>query len=109
MPRACCGTSDGKPCRFSKHGGRAQPKPGKIRCSWCDPDALQKVSSSEFGRARLAQLLRGMPRASRNEALRRLPVEIYEDYFEDEFGELLAEDNVAELDIGDFLHADTSM
>ena len=86
MPRQCCGTDGGTPCTFSKVGGPTQPKHGQTRCVWCDPQNLEKACATKGGRARPGQLLRGMPEAAREQALRRLPEEIHEEYFAAEFG-----------------------
>lgn len=130
MPRKCAGTIEGELCQFSKVGGPTQPKPGQIRCVWCCPEAMQQACGTEGGLLRLAQLLRGMPEASRNLALRRLPADVHEEYFEAEFGEqfksaypmaaadsdfsmdceeeggTLAPDTELEADAGERIHAD---
>ena len=130
MPRKCAGTIEGELCQFSKVGGPTQPKPGQIRCVWCCPEAMQQACGTEGGLLRLAQLLRGMPEASRNLALRRLPEDTHEEHFEAEFGAqfkgsypmdteesdfsmdiecyvggLLA-DEALEADLGELIHAD---
>ena len=62
--------------------------PRLCRCSWCDETQLCKAMGNPYGRARLRQLLRNMPAASRQVALRRLDEEPYCQYFEAEFGKL---------------------
>ena len=86
MVRTCLGVSGGQACLFARGGKPAQPRPGQIRCSWCDPQLLLNATGSAGGRARLKQLLRNMPRDSQRAALRRLPEESYNDHFEAEFG-----------------------
>ena len=131
MPRKCAGTIEGELCQFSKVGGPTQPKPGQIRCVCCCPEAMQQACGTEGGLLRLAQLLRGMPEASRNLALRRLPEDTHEEHFEAEFGaqfkrlypgeemeeldasvdfeayvDSLPADGGLEADIGEFIQAD---
>lgn len=86
MVRKCLGVAGGEACQFARSGGPAQPKPGQARCSWCDPEALQRSCGSAGGLARLKQLLRGMPRDVLVLAMQRLPADIYADHFEAEFG-----------------------
>lgn len=86
MPRKCPGNIKGVPCTFSKVGGPTQPAHGQTRCVWCEPHRLERASGSTCGRARLAQLLRGMPEVHRDLALRRLPADAHEEHFEAEFG-----------------------
>ena len=86
MPRACLGTEAGPSCSFGKDGRPAQPKVGNQRCSWCDPEALQRSCGNAGGRARLKQLLRNMSADVRQLALQRLADDVYEAHFEAEFG-----------------------
>ena len=58
------------------------------RCSWCDATQLAKVTQNPSGRARLRQLLRKMPPASRLVALGRIDEQLYGQCFEAEFGRL---------------------
>ena len=76
MVRACIGSAQGEKCIFSKKGGPAQPKPGHIRCSWCDPDKLFGACNSCGGLARLKQLLRNMPPGVRAVALTRVVLKL---------------------------------
>ena len=127
MVRLCSGLVDSSAaCCFARGGRPCQPKQGRARCSWCDPDSLEQTCESAGGLARLKQLLRAMPRASQRLALSRLPREAYENHFEAEFGafaaeaaaalsgaessgvndadeEMRSERAAAELDVGDFL------
>ena len=86
MPRACLGKEEGPLCSFGKDGRPAQPKVGNQRCSWCDPEALQRSCGNAGGRARLKQLLRNMSADVRRLALQRLADDVYEAHFEAEFG-----------------------
>ena len=86
MPRVCLGTVDGRACAFAKGGKPSQPKPGQLRCSWCDPVALRRCCSEAAGRARLKQLLRGMADGVQQVALQRLDATVYDAHFEQEFG-----------------------
>ena len=126
MVRLCGGLADGSAaCCFAKGSRPCQPKKGRARCSWCDPDTLEETCGTAGGLARLKQLLRAMPRASQRLALSRLPQAAYENHFEAEFGAFaeepalplsepdscgdadsedeIVEGAAAELDIGDFL------
>ena len=62
--------------------------PCNCRCSWCDATQLAKVTENPSGRARLRQLLRKMPPASRLVALGRIDEQLYGQCFEAEFGRL---------------------
>eukprot|EP00913_Durusdinium_trenchii_P012784 g12002.t1 len=87
MVRSCCGAERGAaPCCFGPGGRAAQPKPGHTRCSWCDPDNMQRACGSAGGRARLKQLLRNMTSPIRQRALGKIPCENYAAHFEGEFG-----------------------
>ena len=86
MVRKCLGVAGGEACRFARSGGPAQPKPGQARCSWCDPESLQRSCGTGGGLARLKQHLRGMPRGVLVLALQRLPADTYAEHFEAEFG-----------------------
>ena len=76
-----------------------QPKPGNLRCSWCDPLLLGQTCETVGGRSRLKQLLRNMAREVQIVALQRLPEPVYQDHFEAEFGAReVAEEAGAESD-----------
>ena len=59
-------------CIFGKGGRPAQPKPGNLRCSWCDPEHLVEVCDKEQGRRRLQQLYKAFSPAVAAEARNRL-------------------------------------
>ena len=125
MVRVCRGLADGDAaCCFAKSGGACQPQKGRAQCTWCDPESLAQTCAKAGGRARLKQLMRGMPKCSQRLALSRLPHKVYEDHFEAEFGDfavemepetlrthassasdedMIAATSAAELDVGDLL------
>ena len=108
MGRTCAGSPDAA-CIFNKNGKACQVQPGQTRlgacsfsfqvllnmnsacncrCSWRDATQLAKVTENPSGRARLRQLLRKMPPASRLVALGRIDEQLYGQCFEAEFGRL---------------------
>ena len=77
MPRLCKGLESDPLvlCVFGKGGRPAQPKPGNLRCSWCDPVLLDQVCKNSGGRSRLRQVFKDFGPDVAAKAVDRIPEE----------------------------------
>ena len=80
MGKRCLGVPSGESCVFGPSGGAAQPKPGNLRCSWCDPALLKEVLAKPNGKARLKQLFAKLPVSIQNKALCKLPGDLQKEF-----------------------------